>query len=137
MVLKIETQLGFERLPRLLLAAMRHFPVGVMIARGDLAVECGYERMAEVQEEMLWMCEAAHLPVIWATQLLDQLTRSGHSSRAEITDAAMAERANCVMLNKGLHILEAVRTLSDIAIRMQAHQQKKRSLLRKLRVSAG
>jgi pyruvate kinase len=120
----------------LLLAAMRHFPVGVMIARGDLAVECGYERMAEVQEEMLWMCEAAHLPVIWATQVLDQLARSGQPSRAEITDAAMAERAECVMLNKGPHILEAVRTLSDIATRMQAHQQKKRSLLRRLHVSA-
>jgi pyruvate kinase len=135
-VLKIETQVGFEHLPQLLLAAMRHFPVGVMIARGDLAVECGYERMAEVQEEMLWMCEAAHLPVIWATQVLDQLARSGQPSRAEITDAAMAERAECVMLNKGPHILEAVRTLSDIATRMQAHQRKKRSLLRKLRVSA-
>ena len=95
-MLKIETQSGFEHLPRLLLAGMRHFPVGVMIARGDLAVECGYERLAEVQEEMLWMCEAAHLPVIWATQVLDQLARSGQPSRAEITDAAMAERAECV-----------------------------------------
>ena len=35
-----------------------------MIVRGDLAVEAGYERMAELQEETLWVCEAAHLPVI-------------------------------------------------------------------------
>jgi pyruvate kinase len=134
-VLKIETRRGFERLPQLLFAAMRYHPVGVMIARGDLAVECGYERLAEVQEEMLWLCGAAHLPVIWATQVLDQLTRTGRPSRAEITDAAMAERAECVMLNKGPHVVEAVRALSDIMTRMQAHQRKKRSLFRKLHVS--
>jgi pyruvate kinase len=135
-VLKIETRHGFEHLPQLLLAAMRHRPIGVMIARGDLAVECGYERLAEVQEEMLWLCEAAHLPVIWATQVLDQLTRTGQPSRAEISDAAMAERAECVMLNKGPHVVAAVRALGDILVRMQTHQDKKRSLFRRLRVSA-
>ncbi len=134
-VLKIETRRGFERLPQLLLAAMRQYPVGVMIARGDLAVECGYERLAEVQEEMLWLCEAAHLPVIWATQVLDQLTRTGQPSRAEVTDAAMAERAECVMLNKGPYVVEAVRALDNILRRMQAHQHKKQSLFRKLHVS--
>jgi len=66
-----------------------------MIARGDLAVECGYERLAEVQEEILWLCEAAHIPVIWATQGLESLAKSGLPSRAEITDAAMGERAEC------------------------------------------
>src|SRR5262249_41411699 len=67
-VLKVETRRGFDNLPHLLLAAMKHRAAGVMIARGDLAVECGYERLAEVQEEILWACEAAHMPVIWATQ---------------------------------------------------------------------
>ena len=69
--LKIETRRGFERLPDLLLAALDCPPSGVMIARGDLAVECGFERLAEVQEEILWICEAAHVPVIWATQVLE------------------------------------------------------------------
>lgn len=55
---------------------------GVMIARGDLAVEVGYERMGELQEEMLWLCEAAHLPVIWATQVLERLAKKGQPSRA-------------------------------------------------------
>ncbi len=100
-VLKIETRQAFERLPQLLLTAMRRPRVGVMIARGDLAVEVGYERLAELQEEILWLCEAAHLPVIWATQVLEQLAKSGLPSRAEISDAAMGERAECVMLNKG------------------------------------
>jgi pyruvate kinase len=135
-VLKIETRQAFERLPNLMLTAMRRHPVGVMIARGDLAVECGYERMAEVQEEMLWVCEAAHIPVIWATQVLESLAKKGMPSRAEITDAAMGERAECVMLNKGPHIVEAVTALDDILHRMQDHQAKKTSRLRRLHLSA-
>ena len=114
---------------------MRHPPVGVMIARGDLAVECGFARLAEVQEEILWLCEAAHIPVIWATQVLDGLAKSGRPSRAEVTDAALAERAECVMLNKGPYIVDAVRALDSILTRMQAHQEKKQSLLRDLDVA--
>ena len=135
-VLKIETRQGFDDLPRLLLAAMRSRAVGVMIARGDLAVECGYQRLAEVQEEILWICEAAHMPVIWATQVLESLAKSGIPLRSEITDAAMGERAECVMLNKGPYIVEAVRSLDDILRRMVAHQDKKRSMLRKLHLAA-
>ncbi len=132
-VLKIETRRAFENLPELVFAAMRHPAAGVMIARGDLAVECGWERLAEVQEEILWICEAAHLPVIWATQVLESLAKKGQPSRAEITDAAMAERAECVMLNKGPYILEALKALDDILRRMQAHQVKKTAMLRRLR----
>ena len=132
-VLKIETRRGFENLPELLYAAMAGKAAGIMIARGDLAVECGYERLAEVQEEILWAAEAAHLPVIWATQVLETLAKTGMPSRAEITDAAMGERAECVMLNKGPHIEDAMRTLDDILRRMQSHQSKKRPLLRALR----
>lgn len=131
-ILKIETRRAFENLPELLLAAMNCSSAGIMIARGDLAVECGYERLAEVQEEILWAAEAAHMPVIWATQVLETLAKTGRPSRAEITDAAMGERAECVMLNKGPHILEAMHTLDDILKRMQDHQSKKRSLLRAL-----
>jgi pyruvate kinase len=131
-VLKIETRRGFENLPELLFSAMANKAAGVMIARGDLAVECGYERLAEVQEEILWAAEAAHMPVIWATQVLETLAKTGLPSRAEITDAAMGERAECVMLNKGPHIIEAMRTLDDILHRMQSHQTKKRPLLRAL-----
>jgi pyruvate kinase len=131
-VLKIETQRGFRNLPSMLLAALAHGPCGVMIARGDLAVECGFERLAEVQEEILWLCEAAHVPVIWATQVLESLARTGLPSRAEITDAAMGNRAECVMLNKGPHIIDALEMLADILVRMQDHQHKKRSMLRAL-----
>ncbi len=134
-ILKIETRQALEGLPAILLAAMRSHPIGVMIARGDLAVECGYERLAEAQEEILWLCEASHIPVIWATQVLENLTKQGLPSRAEITDAAMSVRAECVMLNKGPYILESLRVLEDILQRMEAHQQKKETLLGRLDVS--
>jgi len=134
-VLKIETRRGFENLPDMLLTAMRSPCCGVMIARGDLAVECGFERLAEVQEEILWLCEAAHVPVIWATQVLETLAKEGRPSRAEITDAAMGLRAECVMLNKGPYVVSAVRVLDDILRRMHAHQAKKRSMLRELHLA--
>ena len=134
-VLKIETRRGFESLPEMLLTAMQSPCCGVMIARGDLAVESGFERLAEVQEETLWICEAAHVPVIWATQVLETLAKEGMPSRAEITDAAMGDRAECVMLNKGAYMVTAVEVLDDILTRMQAHQTKKRAMLRKLHLA--
>ncbi|CAI7777323.1 unnamed protein product [Closterium sp. NIES-54] len=217
-VLKIETKRAFQNLPWLMLQGMRGSgPLGVMIARGDMAVECGWERLAEVQEEVLWLCEAAHVPTIWATQVrapaasaaasaastdtqcpkscilstthslqpidvvplvplspfcphshpklvllplfhthhfaqnppplfstpthpsplqvLEGLAKTGLPSRAEITDAAMGERAECVMLNKGLHIAAAVTTLDDILQRMRSHQMKKQSMMRPLQLS--
>jgi len=134
-VLKIENRSAFENLAPILLTAIRRPPVGVMIARGDLGVELGFQRMAEVQEEILWLCEAAHVPVIWATQVLESLAKSGHATRAEVTDAAMSSRAECVMLNKGPHIVEAVNMLSDILSRMEGHQSKKSSRMRELRVA--
>lgn len=136
LILKIETRRAFERLPGMMLAALGgDRPVGVMIARGDLAVECGYERLAEVQQEILWLCQAAHMPVVWATQVLDRLAKTGRPSRAEITDAAMGAQAECVMLNKGPRILDAIRVLDDILRRMERHQQKKRWLLPHLRAA--
>jgi pyruvate kinase len=135
-LLKIETRRAFENLPAMLLAAMEGPTAGVMIARGDLAVECGFERLAEVQEEILWICEAAHLPVIWATQVLETLAKTGMPSRAEITDAAMGNRAECVMLNKGPEIIAAVEALDNILRRMETHQAKKRPLMRELRLAS-
>nr|WP_260415178.1 pyruvate kinase [Actinoplanes digitatis] len=76
------------------------------------------------------LCEAAHVPVIWATQVLETLAKTGQPSRAEITDAAAGERAECVMLNKGPYIVEAIRTLDDILARMDEVQTKSRTLMR-------
>jgi Pyruvate kinase, barrel domain len=101
----------------------------------DLPVECGYERTGELQEEIMWIAEAAHMPVIWATQVLETVARTGQPSRAEITDAAILERAECVMLNKGPYVVQAVQMLDDVLRRMQSHQTKKVSLLRQLNLA--
>jgi len=134
-VAKIETERAFRNLPQILLAVMRRFPAGIMIARGDLAVESGWVRLAEIQEEMLWICEAAHVPVIWATQVLEGAAKKGVPTRAEITDAAMSQRADCVMLNKGRNILGAIRTLDKILRKMQRHHDKKTAKLARLSIS--
>jgi pyruvate kinase len=133
LVLKIETRRAVRNLPQIIVRAAGLQPTAVMIARGDLAVELGYERIAEMQEELLWLCEAAHVPVIWATQVLERLTKDGVPTRAEVSDAAMADRAECVMLNKGPFVVQAVKLLDDVLLRMQAHQEKKTPRLRALR----
>ena len=134
-ILKIENRQAFENLPDLILSALQHAPVAVMVARGDLGVEIGFERLAEVQEQILWLCEAAHVPVIWATQVLESLAKKGVPTRAEVTDAAMSGRAECVMLNKGPYITEAVSFLDNVLQRMKSHQNKKTAMMRRLRVT--
>ena len=134
-VLKIENRRAFENLPRLLLASLHRPPVGVMIARGDLAVEVGFERLSEVQQEILWLCEAAHVPVIWATQILEGMAKTGAPSRAEVSDAGMSIMAECAMLNKGPRIVETVRFLAGIIDRMDEHYRKQRATLRRLAVA--
>jgi pyruvate kinase len=129
LVLKIETELAVHNLPRLIVAAGSKLPVAVMIARGDLAVEIGLERLSEIQEEMLWLCEAAHIPVVWATQVLEGLLKNGRATRAETTDAAMGQRAECVMLNKGRYLTEGLDFLSHVLLRMERHQTKKTAQL--------
>jgi pyruvate kinase len=131
-VAKIETKKGLHNLPEIIVRGAGSHPFGVMIARGDLAVEVGYVRLAETQEEIMWLCESAHVPVIWATQVLETLVKQNVPSRAEVTDAAMAERAECIMLNKGPFVLDAIEVLDHVVARMQSHQQKKSSRMRTL-----
>ncbi len=134
-VLKIENKEAFENLPLMLFEAMKRQKVGVMIARGDLAVEIGFERIAEVQNQILWLCEAAHVPVIWATQVLENLAKTGIPTRAEVSDAVQSAQAECVMLNKGPYIAEAVATLKNILISAEAHSFKRKNALRSLNVA--
>ena len=134
-VIKVENGAAFRNLPRILLTSLRTPPVGVMVARGDLAVEIGFERLSEVQEEILWLCEAAHVPVVWATQVLEGLAKGGAPTRAEVSDAVMSSRAECVMLNKGPKVVGTVAFLSDILGRMEEHHAKRMALLRRLSVS--
>ncbi len=129
-IAKIETRAAVKNLPEIIIHGAGSHPFGVMIARGDLAVEIGYDRLAEIQEEILWLCEAAHVPVIWATQVLEGLVKRGRPSRAEISDAAMSERAECVMLNKGPYLFQALSVLDSVVSRMRNHQRKKTAQFR-------
>lgn len=133
LILKIETARAVRNLPDMVARAAGRQPTGVMIARGDLAVEIGFARLAEMQEEILWIGEAADIPVIWATQVLEHLVQKGTPSRGEMTDAAMAARAECVMLNKGPYLFEAIAALDALLGRMQEHQHKKTPQLRQLK----
>lgn len=132
-IAKIETPKALRNLPKIIVQTAGQQPLGIMMARGDLAIEIGYQRLAEMQEAILWICEAANVPVIWATQVLENLAKTGIPSRAEISDAVLAERAECVMLNKGPFITETVQILDDVLNRMPAHQSKKTPQLRALR----
>jgi pyruvate kinase len=127
-VAKIETADSIHNLARILIAGLELPKFAILIARGDLAVEVGFENLAFIQEDILCLCEAAHIPVILATQILESLAESGLRSRAEITDAIMGQRAECVMLNNGRHILEAVKTLAILLRTEERHQIKKHRL---------
>lgn len=134
-IAKIETNQAVNNLPAIILQGMQHNRIGIMIARGDLAVEIGFERMSEIQDEILWICEAAHTPVIWATQVLESMNKDGLATRSEITDAAHAAEADCVMINKGGHTMEVLKTLHNILSRSRKNNFKNRRLFRKLSIA--
>ena len=134
-ILKIETPQAVKNFPSLLMQGMQDEVFGVMIARGDLAVEIGFERMSEIQEEILWISEAAHIPVIWATQVLETLNKSGIATRSEVTDASHAAMAECVMINKGDYVIDVMRSLRDILQRSGGHHVKKRYTFRPMQIA--
>src|SRR5699024_1734332 len=135
LTLKIETVQAMNNLPEVILKAGSRNPVSVMIARGDLAVESGYVRLAELQQEILWICEASDTPVIWGTEVMASMLDEGIPSRAEVTDAAEGSSSECVMLNKGSYMSDTVQMLNDILIKMEEHQYKKTPTLRSLNVA--
>lgn len=134
-VAKIETAEAIDNIPEIIANGSAKRPFGVMVARGDLAVEIGYERLSEIQEELLWICEAAHVPVIWATQVLESLVKSGIPTRSEISDVVAGSRAECIMLNKGDYIVSGVNAVDDILKKFEDHHHKKTSMLRALNIA--
>ena len=131
-IAKIETRAAVDNLPDIIVHGAGRHPFGIMIPRGDLAVELGYGRLAEVQEKIVWLCEAAHVPVIWATQVLESLVMRDPPSRGEIIDRTMAERAECVLLNAGPKVLHALGLLETAVAAMPEYQFRKNSRFRAL-----
>ena len=81
------------------------------------------------------LCEAAHLPSIWATEVLDRLAKKGVPARGEVSDVVMAGRAECIMLNKGPYITLAIRGLDRVLSSLQAYREKRAVRLPALRLS--
>ena len=105
---------------------------GVMVARGDLGVELGVERVPAIQKEIIRCARRALKPVITATQMLESMIESGSPTRAEASDVANAiwDGTDAVMLSAesavGKHPVEAVRWLAKIAEDADAHLRPQR-----------
>ncbi|MBU0631032.1 hypothetical protein KKA17_00130 [bacterium] len=130
-IAKIETKQAVTNMPEILKQLLKSKNSGVMIARGDLAIEVGFENLAYIQEALLDICDAAHIPVIWATQVLESKMKNNLPSRAEVTDAAMSSRAECVMLNKGAFTFDTIDVLTSILHDMHSIFKKNKQLLKK------
>jgi len=119
-IAKIEDQQGVSNLEEIVTAAD-----GLMIARGDLGIECPFEELPIIQRRSVGICLAKGKPVIVATHLLESMIDSPVPTRAEISDVANAinEEADCVMLSgettTGKYPVECVRMLKRISSRIE------------------
>jgi pyruvate kinase len=113
-IAKIETKAAMLALTKIILEGLNYDLFGVMIARGDLALEIGYQQLAKAQEGILEICRAAHIPVIWATDVLNRMNKKGTPLRTELTDAYMGLRADCIMINKGPYVPKSVKFIQQL-----------------------
>lgn len=121
---KIELEEGVERKEEIV-----DVSDGLLIARGDMAVELGAERVPIIQKELIYLCNELGVPVITATQMLESMVSAPTPTRAEASDVANAvfDGTDAVMLSgetaSGQYPIEAVRTMSRIVIEAERHAE--------------
>ncbi len=114
-IAKIEDQSAISNLDEIIVASD-----GLMVARGDLGIECPFEQLPVIQRRAVQTCIQHKKPVIIATHMLESMIQSPLPTRAEVTDIANAvfEQADCIMLSgettTGLYPVECVRVMNRI-----------------------